>query len=70
MHTFKVRVRSSAAQPADNEAFAAVRYRNRWFWIDDRDMAAKRGLGFLMMLFTLVESGATAAPPVLTISRP
>ena len=70
MHTFKVRVRSSAAKPATNEAFAAVRYRNQWFWIDDRDMAAKRGLGFLMMLFTLVESGATAAPPILTISKP
>jgi hypothetical protein len=48
----------------------SVHYRNQWFWIDDRDLAAKRGLSFLMMLFTLVESGATAAPPVLTISKP
>ncbi len=70
MHTFKVRVRSSSGKPPDNDAFAAIRYRNQWFWIDDRDLAAKRGLGFLMMLFTLVESGATAAPPVLTISKP
>ena len=68
--TFKVRVRSSSEKPPANEAFASVRYRNQWFWIDDRDLAAKRGLSFLMMLFTLVESGATAAPPVLTISKP
>jgi hypothetical protein len=68
--TFKVRVRSSTGKPSANEAFVAVRYRNQWFWIDDRDIAAKRGLSFLMMLFTLVESGATAAPPVLTISKP
>ena len=69
-NTFKVRVRSSAGKPAANDAFAAVRYRDQWFWIDDRDIAAKRGLSFLMMLFTLVESGVTAAPPVLTISKP
>jgi hypothetical protein len=70
MHTFKVRVRSSAGKPPESDSFASVRYRDKWFWIDDRDLAAKRGLGFLMMLFTLVESGATAAPPVLTISKP
>jgi hypothetical protein len=70
MPTFTVRVRSSSQKPSSNEAFTAVRYRDRWFWIDDRDLTAKRGLGFLMVLFTLVESGATAAPPVLTISKP
>jgi hypothetical protein len=68
--TFKVRVRASFGKPPANESFAAVRYRNQWFWIDDRDLAAKRGLSFLMVLFTLVESGASAAPPVLTISKP
>ncbi len=68
--TFQVRVLSSSERPPANEAFVVVRYRNQWFWIDDRDTIAKRGLSFLMMLFTLVESGATAAPPVLTISKP
>ena len=68
--TFKVRVRSSSERPPANESFASVRYRNQWFWIDDRDLAAKRGLSFLMVLFTLVESGAPTAPPVLTISKP
>jgi hypothetical protein len=70
MSSFKVRVRSSSKKPPDDEAFSAVRYRNQWFWVDDRELAAKRGLGFLMVLFTLIESGSTAAPPVLTISKP
>src|SRR5262249_49161251 len=47
--TFKVRVRSSSGKPPAHEAFAAVRYRDRWFWVDDRDLTAKRGLSFLMV---------------------
>jgi hypothetical protein len=67
---FLVRVRSSTSKPPANEAFTAVQYRNYWFWVDDRDVPSKRGLAFLMVLFTLVQSGVTAAPPVLTISKP
>jgi hypothetical protein len=67
---FLVRVHSSTSKPDSNEAFTSVKYRNYWFWVDDRDLPSKRGLGFLMVLFTLVESGTTAAPPVLTISKP
>jgi hypothetical protein len=67
---FLIRVRSSRSKPDPNEAFTAVRYRDYWFWVDDRDVPSKRGLGFLMVMFNLVESGATAAPPVLTISKP
>jgi hypothetical protein len=47
-----------------------VQYRNRWFWVDDRDLASKRGMGFLLVPFTLVESGTSATTPVLTISKP
>jgi hypothetical protein len=67
---FLVRVHSSTSKPNASEAFAAIPYRNYWFWVDDRDVTSKRGLGFLMILFTLVESGPTAAPPVLSISKP
>jgi len=67
---FVIRVHSSGTKPNASEVFTAVRYRDNWFWVDDRDVPAKRGLGFLMVLFTLVESGSTAAPPVLTISKP
>ena len=67
---FLVRVHSSVTKPEPNEAFAAARYRNYWFWVDDRDLPSKRGLGFLMVLLTLAESGPTAPPPALTISKP
>jgi hypothetical protein len=67
---FFVRVHSSTAKPEPNDAFAAVRYRNYWFWVDDRDLPSKRGLNFLMVLLTLAESGPTVPPPALTISKP
>jgi len=67
---FLIHVRSSASKPSERDAFSAVRYRGNWFWLDDRDLASKRGLYFLMTLFTLAESGTTASPPVLTISKP
>jgi hypothetical protein len=67
---FAVHVNSSREKPPAGEAFVSVRYRNRWFWLPDRDIVSKRSLGFLMLLFELAESGTTAAPPVLTITKP
>lgn len=65
-----VRVRSSAHKPDAREAFTAIQYRGYWFWIDDRDINSKRGLDFLMTLFTLASPGATISLPGLTISKP
>jgi len=65
-----VRVQSSAHKPDSRAAFAAVQYRGNWFWVDDQDLASKRGLSFLLILFTLASPGVTITPPVLTISRP
>ncbi len=52
---------------APDDAYAAVRYRGSWYWIDDHDMASKRAFAFMMMFFSLAETGQTAPPPVLTI---
>jgi len=60
-----IRIASSPERPAD--AFLAVRYRDYWFWIDDRDMASKRLFSFLFFIFTLVETGGKESPPILTI---
>jgi hypothetical protein len=60
-----IRVESGDSLPAD--AFAATRYRNHWFWIDDRDLESKGVFSFLMFLFTVSESGARAVTPVLTV---
>jgi hypothetical protein len=60
-----MRIRSGNERPAD--AFAAVQYRNRWFWVDDRDLNSKRMFVFLMMFMSLTESGALPQAPLLTI---
>jgi hypothetical protein len=60
-----VRVRHADAAPLD--AHVAVRYRERAFWIDDRDRASKASLNFLMVMFSLTETGAAPAGPVVTV---
>jgi hypothetical protein len=60
-----IRVRNGAASPAD--AYVSVRYRGRWFWIDDRDYPSKRMFTFLMFLFSLTETGVQQAAPIVTV---
>lgn len=59
------RVHSGGSAPAD--AYVAVRYRDRWFWIDDRDIASKRVFTFLRMFTSIAETGVAPQVPVLTI---
>lgn len=61
-----IRIRHSTTPPED--AFAAVPYRNGWFWIDDRDYLSKRLFSFLMFVMTLSETGGKDGAPVVTIS--
>jgi len=63
--TALMRIRSGSERPLD--AFAAVPYRNHWFWVDDRDLGSKRMFVFLMMFMSLTESGALPQAPVLTL---
>ncbi len=60
-----IRIRSSALSPAST--YSAVQYRGIWYWIDDRDIASKRVFTFLMLFFSLAETGVTPQAPVLTI---
>ena len=60
-----VRIRSGTEAPAD--AYAAVPYKGYWYWIDDTDIASKRTFTFLMILFSLAETGHTTASPVVTV---
>ena len=61
-----VRIHSTTARPGDY--FAAVPYRDQWFWIDDRDYASKRLFSFLMFLMTLTETGSKEGVPIVTIN--
>jgi hypothetical protein len=60
-----VTVLNGASPP--ERAYVSVRYRDQWFWIDDRDQQSKRTLTFLMMTFSLTESEPPQAAPVVTI---
>lgn len=60
-----IRVYSSVEKPSD--PLVTIRYRDHWFWIDDRDLPSKGVFSFLMFLFTLTESGSGQVSPVLTV---
>ncbi|MCZ6678222.1 MAG: hypothetical protein O7E52_13340 [Candidatus Poribacteria bacterium] len=60
-----IQVRCSEDKPTD--AYVSVKYRDHWFWIDDRDPRSKGMLTFLMILFSLTETGGPAGTPLVTI---
>jgi len=53
------------AEPRD--AFVAVQYDNRWFWIADTDIQSKVTFGIVILLFSISETGAKGSAPVVTI---
>ena len=60
-----MQVHYSRERPAD--AFTAVKYRDYWYWVDDRDFRTKRTFAFLMILFSLTETGGKEGLPLVTI---
>ena len=60
-----VKIHSGTAPPRD--AYVAVRYRNYWFWVDDRDLGSKRIFTFLRMFSSIAETGVAPQVPILTI---
>jgi len=60
-----IRIHAEKSQPAD--AFAAVKYRDYWYWIDDRDFRSKGIFTFLMIIMTLAEKGENVQAPIVTI---
>jgi hypothetical protein len=60
-----VSIYSGARAPAG--AYAAVQYRRAWYWIRDDDLPSKRLFTYLMMFFSLAETGVVAQAPVVTI---
>jgi hypothetical protein len=60
-----IRIHSGASRPED--ALVAVPYKDTWFWIDDTDIASKRMFSFMMMLFSLTETGDKSGAPIVTV---
>src|SRR5437867_2050723 len=60
-----LRVLVTEAPPQD--AYVAVQYDRRWFWIADTDIQSKYTLGIVMLLFSIADTGVKGAAPVVTI---
>jgi hypothetical protein len=60
-----VRIRSGKERPA--QSFAAVRYRDHWFWIEESDFQTKRAINAVMYFFTLADTGEPGKLPLITI---
>ena len=56
---------SGCKKPCDT--FVAVCYKNRWFWIEESDIASKRTMLSLMILLALMDTGTKENLPVITI---
>ncbi|MEZ5367278.1 MAG: hypothetical protein R2748_34300 [Bryobacterales bacterium] len=44
-----------------------IRYRNRWFYIDDSDLNSKATFNLLNYLYSLQAAGRGAGSPLLTV---
>jgi hypothetical protein len=62
------RILSAKKKPAD--AYVAVEYRDYWFWIEDGDLKSKRSFAFMMILFTLMDTGEKQGLQAQTVSGP
>jgi hypothetical protein len=58
-------IHSSADKVKD--AYLSVRYRDQWFWIDDRDLKTKQAFAFLLLIFALADTGEKRGLPLITI---
>ena len=61
----RIEIHSGRERPAD--PFAAVQYREHWYWIDQDDLLTKRALSAIVFFFTLAETGEAEALPLITI---
>ena len=60
-----VEIRSGTSVP--ETTYASVPYKGHWYWIEDTDLASKRTFTFLLILFSLAETGQSPAAPVVTV---
>ncbi len=58
-------IASGSTPPPD--AYAAVHYKGRWFWIADTDIRSKSIFSSVIFLFSISDVGARTAPPVVTV---
>jgi hypothetical protein len=57
----------ASSETPPNDAYVSVPYRDRWFWIPDSDIRSKYTFGFVMLLFSISDTGVRGAAPVVTV---
>lgn len=55
------------ADDEPDDAFVSVKYRDNWYYIDDRDFKSKITFTIVMLLMSLMESGDKTGLPLVTI---
>ena len=58
-------VKSSDTAPQD--AYVSVKYRDAWFWIDDKDQISKRAISVIVLILSLADTGSDKPLPLVTI---
>ena len=58
-------IKSGASPPPD--AYVAIQYKERWFWIGEDDIRSKSIFTSVMLLFSISDVGVRTAPPVVTV---
>jgi hypothetical protein len=49
------------------DAYVAVQYDRRWFWIADTDIQSKNTFAIIMLLFSIADTGVKGSTPIVTI---
>jgi hypothetical protein len=62
-----IAIQSSIGLLRPSNAATYVRYRDHWFWIDDKDYQSKTIFAFIVHLLSLAEGEKTQQLPVITI---
>lgn len=65
--TYKTIAKIHSGKSLSPDAAVVVRYRDLWFWIDDRDLESKKVLSTLLLMVNLAESGQPKTAPLVTI---
>jgi hypothetical protein len=60
-------LRVLVTDPPPQDAYVAVQYGRRWFWIADTDIQSKYTFGIIMLLFSIADTGVKGSAPVVTI---
>jgi hypothetical protein len=62
-------IRNGFGTSCPETAFTAVRNRDTWFYIDDRDLISKRNFAFMQVLLSLADTGNEARGPVVSLTN-